>query len=121
MDQTQRRATLPRSVRLRSRRAFRHVFNEQLNASDRWLTVHAARNDVGITRLGISVRRRIGPAIRRNRFKRLLREAFRQIRWELPPGMDWIVVPKPGPEPTLPVLRRSLHELARRICVQGRA
>ena len=46
------------------------------------------------TRLGITASRRYGNACARNRFKRLVREAFRQMHYVLPPGLDLNVLPR---------------------------
>ncbi len=52
-----------------------------------------ASEDGGETRLGITIGRKAGRAVRRNRVRRLIREAFRAIRSELPPGLDVVVFP----------------------------
>jgi ribonuclease P protein component len=46
------------------------------------------------TRLGITVTRKVGNAVARNRIKRLVREVFRQHRARLPPGLDIVWVAK---------------------------
>jgi len=47
-------------------------------------------------RLGITASRKVGNAVQRNRAKRLLREAFRCIRTELPSGIDLVVIVRQG-------------------------
>ena len=66
-------------------------------------------NGLPYPRLGISALRRSGPsAVVRNRWKRLVGEAFRLRRTELPEGIDLIVIPRPEAEPTLASLVDSL-------------
>jgi len=50
------------------------------------------------TRLGVTVSKRIGNAVVRNRVKRLLREAFRHRQIEIQPPLDVVVIAKPGAE-----------------------
>lgn len=47
-------------------------------------------------RLGVSVGRRVGGAIERNRVKRVLREAFWALEDDLPEGHDFVIVARPG-------------------------
>lgn len=46
----------------------------------------------GPTRLGLTVSRRVGNAVVRNRVKRRLREWFREARWELSGTWDIVVI-----------------------------
>jgi len=70
--------------------------------------VYAIANELAVTRLGLSVGRKHGGAVRRNRIKRLLREAFRLERPTLPIGLDLVVVPRAGATWTLENSRTSL-------------
>ncbi|MBW2028359.1 MAG: ribonuclease P protein component [Deltaproteobacteria bacterium] len=53
-------------------------------------------NGLDVTRLGITVGRRVGNAVRRNRIKRLVREVFRLHKAGFPKGYDLIVTAKRG-------------------------
>ena len=56
-------------------------------------------NDLGITRLGLTVGKDRGGAIERNRIKRILREFFRNSKDQLPPSQDIIIVARKGLDP----------------------
>jgi ribonuclease P protein component len=101
--------------RIRRSADFQRAFRLRRSAGDQRLLVFGHPNGLGHPRLGLSVSRRIGGAVVRNRWKRLLREAFRLSRENLPAGLDLVVVPRRGAEPTLDGLRQSLCQLAGRV------
>ncbi len=53
-------------------------------------------NDLSYNRLGISVHRKAGNAVRRNRIKRLIREVFRLHRALFPSAADIVLTVRPG-------------------------
>ena len=60
------------------------------------LVVYATPNELGRTRVGITVSSRVGNAVVRNRIRRRLREALR-ARWEsLAPGNDLLLIARPA-------------------------
>ena len=108
-------ATFPRSHRLRSRSEFSRVFDARVRESRGPLTFYAAPNDLSHSRLGLSLSRRVGNAVRRNRIKRLLRESFRLRQHDLPPGFDIVVVVRPHEPLSLADYESMMIDLARRL------
>lgn len=60
-----------------------------MNAS---IVVYIMKNRRGINRVGITTSRKIGIAVKRNRCRRIIREAYRQIEGDLAVGYDFVFV-----------------------------
>jgi len=94
---------------------FRRAFERRRSASDGSMVVYAVENGRDHPRLGISIgRKKVRSAVDRNRVKRVLREAFRLSKAELPAGLDLVVVPR-GPGLSFADARRALPSLAQAI------
>jgi ribonuclease P protein component len=104
----------PKKVRLLRASEFERVFDARNSASDAWMVVYGAAAELGHPRLGLTVSRRVGGAVVRNRWKRRLREAFRQTQSDLPP-LDLVCVVRGDSPLAVAQVRESLIALSDRI------
>lgn len=98
---------------LRRPEDFQLVYDRKQSAADGTLIVYVRPNGLTHHRLGLSVSRKFGSAVVRNRLRRLLREAFRLHKQEIPPGFDLVLIPRLQPEYQLTDLESSLVKLSR--------
>lgn len=107
------RATFHPREHIRDPKDFRRAFERKRSASDARLVVYGAFNGLEHPRLGISIgRKKVRKAVHRNRIKRLVREAFRLNKPDLPSGVDLVVVPR-GPSLSFAEATAGLPKLAR--------
>ena len=100
-------ARLPRTARVRSRAEFTQVFDGARRIAHPQLSLHWL-DDGRPARLGLAVSRKVDPhAVGRNRIKRALREAFREVRTQLAPGA-YVVVARPAAREVAGVALRAV-------------
>lgn len=104
---------LPRNVQLRSKRDYADVYANGIRVRGKYLRIVAAptTKEVG-ARMGLSVSRKFeSSAVSRNRVRRVLREAFRLQRQQLP-ALDLILIPNArGRSYRTPIIEDELLQL----------
>jgi ribonuclease P protein component len=107
-DVLMRRLSFRKNQHLRKGAEFTRVYALRCVARGPHLTVFAAPNQSQALRVGLSVSKKHGNAVLRNRLKRLLREAFRLSRHELSVGLDLVLVPVDARDTTLEEFQAAL-------------
>jgi len=106
--------------RLLERAEFQRAQRKGGRRAGEWFVIYAAPNELGHSRLGLTTSRKVGNAVRRNRWRRLIREAFRKNKQALPVGFDLVVIVKPQQVPTvLSDVAAQLIDVARRAAEPG--
>ena len=77
---------------LNENRDFRRIYNRGKSFVSPALVVYYTKNRAGFCRLGITTSKKIGCAVKRNRAKRVIKEAFRQCVPSIDGGYDFVIV-----------------------------
>lgn len=107
------RLTFRARHRLSGARQFALTHREGIRKPRGPLVVIGRPNDLPHCRLGLSVSRRVGNAVKRHAIKRRVREAFRLSQHDLPPGYDLVVIVRPH---TMMPMQRYLELLTSASC-----
>ena len=111
---------LPKSERLRKRREFLEVQGHGAKVSAGSLLALVRRNEIGVTRLGLTVSNKVGNSVVRNRIRRRLRELFRKRKGALPAGLDLVLVARASAKDAdFARLARDFEQLTSRLSGQS--
>ena len=81
---------LTRKERLRLRKDFRTVFKNGRSVYNGYFRIVYVKNDVGLRRIAVLVKKKIGKAVYRNRIRRLVKEFFRNNKNKFPESIDMV-------------------------------
>ncbi|MBM3235571.1 ribonuclease P protein component [Candidatus Poribacteria bacterium] len=90
------RLGFPDSLRLTKKREFEKVYKNGRRYWNKTFVIYIMPNKINITRLGLTVSKKVGKSVKRNRVKRLIRESFRLSQEQIMPGYDIVVVAQPS-------------------------
>lgn len=74
---------------------FREVYNNGKSLADRFLVLYWLPNNLEYTRFGFSIGKKVGKAVIRNRYKRILREICRLNKKDVMDGFDCVIIARP--------------------------
>ena len=106
---------MERKHRLKRSRDFARVRADGKSWAHRLVVLAAVPNGGGVSRFGFIASKRVGNAVKRNRAKRLLREAVRQNFSFIPAGWDCVLIARaPLPEATFAQVKAAVTQLLER-------
>lgn len=80
------------TIILNQNRDFQTLYRRGISFVTPFVVIYIQPNRLGKHRLGITAGKRVGNAVHRNRAKRLIRQAYRELEDELPPYLDLVIV-----------------------------
>jgi ribonuclease P protein component len=79
-------------ITLKNTKEFQKVYQERKSFANRYLIMYCAKNNLEVTRIGISVSKKVGNSVIRHRVTRLIRETFRLNYQKIVTGYDIVIV-----------------------------
>lgn len=80
------------TLSMKKNSAFRNVYAHGVFASNRLLVLYKLKNDSETNYLGVTVSKKVGGAVVRNRVKRLIKESYRLAEGKYAAGYDLVIV-----------------------------
>ena len=96
-------------TKLKKRWEFQRAYQKGSKYWNRYFVIYVYHTRFNYLRLGITASKKVGKSVQRNRVKRLIREAFRQLRPRLKTGYDIVVVGR------TPACQLTCHEAEDRL------
>ena len=106
-----------KSTSLTASPEFERVYRNGSVYKGRLFSVHALPNTIGEPRLGLSVSKKVGTAVKRNKVRRRLKEVFRSSAKGLPDNLDFVICARPAAaEASFEELNEEFSRSVRRFC-----
>jgi len=101
---------MKKSYRIKKNEDFQRIFQEGKSVANRQFIVYKLENsEIPHFRIGLSVSKKIGNAVMRNRIKRLIRQVFHELESQINPNYDYIIIArKPVAEMDYKEVKKSL-------------
>ncbi|SIS54551.1 ribonuclease P protein component [Salimicrobium flavidum] len=106
---------MKKAYRIKKNKEFQNVFKNGKSFANRQLVLYYLKKDQPHFRIGLSVSKRIGNAVMRNKVKRYLREAFHELEDELHQDYDFVIIArKPVNAMEYHDVKKSLQHVCKR-------
>ncbi|MCX7694521.1 MAG: ribonuclease P protein component [Caloramator sp.] len=100
---------MKKEERIKKNAHFRLIYKKGKSVSDSNLVMYYSKNGNNLNRVGVSVSKKIGKSVVRNRYKRLIRESFRKNKSIFKQGYDIIFIARVG------ILKSNYYEVEKSV------
>ncbi|WAA09534.1 ribonuclease P protein component [Fervidibacillus albus] len=83
---------MKKKYRIKKNEDFQKIFQKGKSTANRQFIIYRLENGRDHFRIGLSVSKKIGNAVVRNRIKRYVRQAFHELEQEIRPSYDLIII-----------------------------
>jgi ribonuclease P protein component len=108
------RQTFGKQDRIRKRKDYLNIYQQGVRSYSLHFTAIVRQNPSGLTRLGLTVSKKVGNAVKRNRMKRLVREFFRLNKARLSASQDIVII---GRKTTQPLTSQGICKELERLLI----
>ena len=106
----------PKEMKICSKLEISHIFNTGIRVRDhRIMLLGVKSQDANSRRFAVTISKKHGNAVIRNRIKRLCREALRLTQHDLPTGIDIVLFPRVGITHDVTAIQKSLKSLGKKL------
>jgi ribonuclease P protein component len=104
---------MKKELRIKKNKEFQQVFQNGKSFANRQFVVYVLKKqDQETFRIGLSVSKKLGNAVTRNQIKRYIRQAFLELKDEVAPGSDYVIIArKPAAEMGMQEIKKSLEHV----------
>jgi ribonuclease P protein component len=79
-------------ITIKKNNEFKKIYKKGKSVAGRYIVVYVFNNRLSVNRIGITVSKKLGNAVKRNRVKRIIKEAYRLNQHRFKTGYDIIIV-----------------------------
>ncbi|MED3720533.1 ribonuclease P protein component [Geobacillus stearothermophilus] len=107
---------MKKKYRIKKNEEFQEVFQQGVSVANRQFVVYTLdRPEQPYFRIGLSVSKKLGKAVVRNRIKRYIRQCFLELKEEVAPGKDYVIIARqPAAEMGYAEVKKSLIHVLRK-------
>ncbi len=104
------------TVPLKKNYEFARVYKRGRFLATKYLVIYVLNNNMDMNRIGITISKKVGKAVTRNRIRRLVKENYRLVEGSLKRGYDIVIVSRKKEDiPLFDDIKKEMNYLLRKL------